>query len=83
MSCKYDWIRALHKNVKNTLIYTPLIEFETMDQYHVRVAKTIEEACEFVKSGFEFVTEMDGAKILRKRKQKTITIMPKPIRKGF
>jgi len=57
-----------HKNIKNTLIYTQLIEFETMDQYHVRVAKTIEEACEFVKSGFEFVTEMDGAKIFRKRK---------------
>jgi len=57
-----------HKNIKNTLIYTQLIEFETVDQYHVRVAKTIEEACEFVKSGFEFVTEMDGAKIFRKRK---------------
>jgi len=49
-------------------IYTQLIEFETVDQYHVRVAKTIEEACEFVTTGFEFVTEMDGAKIFRKRK---------------
>jgi hypothetical protein len=38
-----------------------------MDQHHVRVAKALEED-EFVRSGFEFVAEIDGAKIVRKRK---------------
>jgi heme-binding NEAT domain protein len=38
------------------------------NEFHVKTAKTLEEACELVKVGFEYVTEMDGAKIFRKRK---------------
>jgi hypothetical protein len=56
-----------HKRLENTLIYTHLIDFQE-DEYHVRTAKTIEEACKLVEAGFEHVTEMEDVKLFRKRK---------------
>ncbi len=56
-----------HKRLENTLIYTHLINFEE-DEFHARTAKTIEEACKLVESGFEYVTEMEGVKLFRKPK---------------
>jgi len=56
-----------HKNIKNTLIYIQLVNFES-DEYVAKVAKTLDDACQLVEAGFEYVTEMDGAKIFRKRK---------------
>jgi len=39
-------------------------------EYDVRLAKNVDEACELVKVGFEYVTGeySDGGKIFRKRK---------------
>jgi integrase len=56
-----------HKNIQNTLIYTHLLNFQE-EEYHVRTAKTIKEACKLVEAGFEYVTEMDNIKLFRKRK---------------
>lgn len=56
-----------HRNISTTLIYTQLVNFESYG-YTSRVAKTLKEACELVEAGFEYVTEMDGAKISQKRK---------------
>jgi integrase len=56
-----------HKNIKNTLIYTQLVNFKE-DEYVCRVAKTLEQAVQLVEAGFEYVTEMEGLKIFRKRK---------------
>lgn len=55
-----------HRKIETTLLYTQLIHFAE-DEYHVRTAKTVKEACKLVESGFEYVTEMDGVKIFRKR----------------
>jgi len=57
-----------HKNIKNTLIYIQLVNFETDDEYIAKVAKTLEDACQLVEAGFEYVTEMEAVKIFRKRK---------------
>jgi len=57
-----------HKNIKNTLIYTQLVDFEPEDHYYVKTASTVKEACEIVKAGFEYVTELDDVKIFRKRR---------------
>jgi hypothetical protein len=38
------------------------------DEFHVKVAKTLDEACELLKIGFEYVTDMENVKIFRKRK---------------
>lgn len=56
-----------HKRLENTEIYTHLIEFEN-DEYHSATAKTIEEAKQLIETGFEYVTDMDGIKLFRKRK---------------
>ncbi|UCH69771.1 MAG: tyrosine-type recombinase/integrase [Candidatus Bathyarchaeota archaeon] len=56
-----------HKRLENTLIYTHLVDFKD-EEYIVRVATTVKEACQLLEAGFEYVTEMDDAKLFRKRK---------------
>jgi len=56
-----------HKNIKNTLIYTQLVSFND-DEYICKVAKTLEEATQLIEAGFEYVTDMNGYKLFRKRK---------------
>ena len=56
-----------HRDIKTTLIYTQLVNFEG-DDYHVKASTTLEEDKELLKTGFEYVTERDGVKIYRKRK---------------
>jgi len=56
-----------HKNINNTLRYTQLVSFES-DEYHVRVAKTLKEACELAEAGFDYFTTIEDAQIFRKRK---------------
>lgn len=56
-----------HKDLRTTLRYTQLIDFPN-EEWFSAVAKTLQEACQLVEQGFEYVTEMDGAKIFRKRK---------------
>jgi integrase len=61
-----QWLLG-HKRLSNTLIYTHLVSFES-DEYTCKVAKSIEEASKLIEAGFEYVTEMDGIKLFRKRK---------------
>ena len=51
------------------MMYTQLVNFRE-DDYHVNVAANVEEACELVESGFQYVTGeyTDGGKIFRKPK---------------
>jgi len=57
-----------HKNIQNTLVYTHLVSFEEEDAYTVRVASSIEEFTVLLESGFEYVSDYEGRKVLRKRK---------------
>jgi len=56
-----------HKRIENTLVYTHLIDFRN-EEYVVRVASTVKEACQLVEAGFDYVTEMNSVKLFRKRK---------------
>ncbi len=56
-----------HRRLENTLVYTHLTDFKD-EEYVVRVANTVKEACQLQEAGFEYVTEMDNAKLFRKRK---------------
>jgi len=56
-----------HKSIENTMRYTQLINFES-EEYNSAVAKTLDEARKLVEAGFEYVTDMDGCKLFRKRK---------------
>ncbi|MDH5462273.1 MAG: hypothetical protein OEZ29_03870 [Candidatus Bathyarchaeota archaeon] len=57
-----------HKKIDNTMKYTQLVSFEAEDQFTCKVAKTLEEAKKLVESGFEHVTDVNDAKLFRKRK---------------
>lgn len=57
-----------HKRIENTLRYTQLVKFEDPDCFTCKIARTPEEAQDLIESGFEFVTDFDGAKMFRKRK---------------
>ena len=56
-----------HKRLENTEIYTHLIDFEN-EEYHSATAKNLEEAKQLIESGFEYITDMEGIKLFRKRK---------------
>ena len=56
-----------HKSIKNTLVYTHLVNFEG-DEFVSKVARTVGEAKELVENGFEYVTDVDDVKLFRKRK---------------
>lgn len=56
-----------HKNIKNTLRYTQLVNYKE-DEYICKAAKTVQEASQLIESGFEYVCEIDGVKLFRKHK---------------
>ncbi len=60
-----------HRNIQNTAIYITLENgmFQTENNdFHVTVAKTLEDACKLLEVGFEYVCDMHDAKLFRKRK---------------
>jgi integrase len=56
-----------HKSIRNTLVYTHLVDFGG-DEFVCKVAKSVDEAKVLVESGFDYVTDVDNAKMFRKRK---------------
>jgi hypothetical protein len=47
--------------------YTHLIQLQD-DDYVCKAAQTVKEAKELVESGFDYVTDVEGYKLFRKRK---------------
>jgi integrase/recombinase XerD len=56
-----------HKDIKTTLMYTQLIQFES-DEFHSATATTIKEAEQLVEAGFEYVCAYNDVMLFRKRK---------------
>jgi site-specific recombinase XerC len=56
-----------HKSIKNTLVYTHLVDFGG-DEFVCKVARSVDDAKELVESGFDYVTEIDDVQLFRKRK---------------
>jgi len=60
-----------HKSLTSTEIYINLeqaIFNDANDEFHVTLASNLKEACRLLEVGFEYVTDMDGKKLFRKRK---------------
>ena len=57
-----------HTKYETTLFYAQLIHFDQEEEYTVKVASDIKEATELIAHGFEYITEIDGLKLFRKRK---------------
>ncbi len=56
-----------HKSIQNTLRYTQLVDWKS-DDFTCKTAKTLGEASQLIEAGFDYVTELDGVKLFRKRK---------------
>ena len=57
-----------HKDLRQTLRYTQLLETTEEDEYTCKTATNIKEAKELIENGFQYITEIDGIKLFRKRK---------------
>ena len=57
-----------HKNIKNTLKYTQLIQFKD-DEFDVATAINIEEAKELLAAGFDYITEKNNIMLFRRPKR--------------
>lgn len=57
-----------HRNIKNTLIYTQLIDGILEDEFVCKVAKNPNEIQELVEAGYEYICETPELKFFRKRK---------------
>ena len=67
------WVMRLlgHNSLKTTLIYIDLetaLFREGNDDFTVKVASTLDEACKLLEAGFEYVCEMENKKLFKKRK---------------
>jgi integrase len=56
-----------HRSIMNTMRYVRLVDFHE-DEFTNKVAKTVKEAQELVESGFDYVCDVEGYKVFRKRK---------------
>ena len=57
-----------HSSLRSTLVYTHLMKHTEKDEYISRATRSVKGAGALIESGFQYVTEMDGLKIFRKRK---------------
>lgn len=56
-----------HKDIKTTLKYTQLVGFGS-DEYCCKIVRTVEDATKLIEAGYEYVTDLDGYRLFRKRK---------------
>ena len=56
-----------HRSIKNTLLYTQLIDTEE-DDYICKVAENTKDIAKLIEDGFEYVCDLENLKFFRKRK---------------
>jgi integrase len=56
-----------HRQIKTTMIYTQLLNLNE-DEWTCKTATNIKDATTLIEAGFEYVTEIDGTKLFKKRK---------------
>jgi hypothetical protein len=55
------------KKLETALFYLQCIDFDC-EEYHSATANSVSEAAKLVEQGFDYVTDVDGVKLFRKRK---------------
>lgn len=56
-----------YRNIKNTIVYTQLIQAKDED-FVCKTAKIVKEAAQLVEAGFEYICDVEDFKLFRKRK---------------
>jgi len=57
-----------HKKIETTLIYTQLLHLDENDNFTCKTATNVKEATQLIENGFEYIQEIDGIRLYRKRK---------------
>ena len=57
-----------NKKIETTLIYTQLVQFSEEDEFHSATANSVNEAAKLIEQGLDYVCDVDGVKLFRKRK---------------
>jgi integrase len=57
-----------HRSITSTMKYMHLINLEESDQFVVKIAESLEQFKDFLSKGFNYVSEFEGKKVLKKRK---------------
>jgi integrase len=57
-----------HKKIETTMLYTQLVNFNEEEEYTCKTATNIKEATELLEHGFQYIQDIDGIKLYRKRK---------------
>jgi len=57
-----------HRKLETTLMYTQLINVNGDEEYTCKTATNAKQATELIENGFQYITEMDGIKLFKKRK---------------
>jgi len=57
-----------HRDIRNTLIYTHLLESQGDESYHVKAASTVAEATALLEQGFSYSNNIGDFALYRKRK---------------
>jgi len=57
-----------HKKLETTMHYLRAITLDGEEEYTCKTATNIKEATDLIEHGFQYVTEMEGIKLFRKRK---------------
>ena len=57
-----------HRTLTSTLVYTHLMKNTKKDEYISRATRSVKGARALIETGFQYVTEIDGLKLFRKRK---------------
>jgi integrase len=55
------------KKLETALFYLQFMDLGSQE-YHTATARTVEEAAKLIEQGFDYVTDVDGVKLFRKRK---------------
>jgi len=67
-----DWLYVQkllgHKSIKTTFRYIQLLALPQDEEYICKVARTVEEATQFIEAGFQYVTDVGEVKLFRKLK---------------
>ncbi len=50
------------------MLYTQLTSSSEDEEYTVKIANNVSDAVQLIEKGFQYATEIDGAKLFRKHK---------------
>ena len=57
-----------HRNINSTLVYTHLVDFSEGNEFYSATANSVSEAAKLIEQGFDYICDVDGVKLFRKRK---------------